>query len=299
MTAMLPGQRQALTQNNLTTSPFYRWFEEITRAVNSGALSNAEIAAAVKVLQSAKGYLPLTTTIQWGPGFGVTGSLADNTLSVALAQLQVLVNSGLGSGLAITVDKYGRVTGTRPLLPSDIPSDLASYLVDEAGNYLVDEAGNFLVSAPPNTDNLAEGLSNFYFTDERAQDALAAAFAAGTQTGITIVYDDANNKFNFTVAGGAGSGITRTIASVAVNTTAGAAALTDYVFFLSAGAALTMPTAVGNTSRYTIKNVDPTLNSNVTSTAAQTFDGTASPAALVPGQSFDLFSDNANWKITG
>jgi hypothetical protein len=36
------------------------------------------------------------------------------------------------------------------------------------------------------------------YTDELAQDALAAAFAAGTHTGLTITYDDALNKFSFT-----------------------------------------------------------------------------------------------------
>jgi len=37
------------------------------------------------------------------------------------------------------------------------------------------------------------------YTDEAAQDAIAAALAAGAHTGLTIVYDDVNNKFNFTV----------------------------------------------------------------------------------------------------
>jgi len=43
------------------------------------------------------------------------------------------------------------------------------------------------------------------FSDEKAQDAIAAAIAAGTHTGITITYDDANNKFTFTVTGGSGN----------------------------------------------------------------------------------------------
>ena len=35
------------------------------------------------------------------------------------------------------------------------------------------------------------------YTDEQAQDATAAAIAAGTHAGITVTYDDANNKFSF------------------------------------------------------------------------------------------------------
>ena len=56
-----------------------------------------------------------------------------------------------------------------------------------------------------NTDALPEGATNLYFTDERAQDALAAAFAAGTHTGITITYNDASNSFSFAVTGGGSS----------------------------------------------------------------------------------------------
>jgi hypothetical protein len=47
------------------------------------------------------------------------------------------------------------------------------------------------------TDDVSEGSTNKYFTDERAQDAIATAIAAGTHTNITITYDDDNNKFTF------------------------------------------------------------------------------------------------------
>ena len=50
---------------------------------------------------------------------------------------------------------------------------------------------------PSTTDNLSEGSTNKYYTDERAQDAIATAIAAGTHTNITITYDDDNNKFTF------------------------------------------------------------------------------------------------------
>ncbi len=45
---------------------------------------------------------------------------------------------------------------------------------------------------------LAAGSS---YTDEAAQDAIAAAIAAGTHTGITITYTDGSNKFDFVVSG--------------------------------------------------------------------------------------------------
>jgi hypothetical protein len=55
----------------------------------------------------------------------------------------------------------------------------------------------FTSDIPSNTDSLSEGSTNLYFTDERAQDAIATAIAAGTHTNITITYDDSTNKFSF------------------------------------------------------------------------------------------------------
>jgi len=51
------------------------------------------------------------------------------------------------------------------------------------------------------TDSFAEG-TNLYFTDERAQDAVAAAIAAGTQTNVTVTYDDVANSLSFEAENG-------------------------------------------------------------------------------------------------
>lgn len=50
------------------------------------------------------------------------------------------------------------------------------------------------------TDDIEEGISNLYFTEERAQDAIGAAVANSTQTGITVTYDDTDGELNFSVA---------------------------------------------------------------------------------------------------
>lgn len=55
-------------------------------------------------------------------------------------------------------------------------------------------------------------------------------------------------------ASGGGSGVARSILSIAVNTTLGSTASTDYVYFCSSTISATLPTAVGNTNRYTIIN---------------------------------------------
>jgi len=95
---------------------------------------------------------------------------------------------------------------------------------------------------PSTTDNLSEGSTNKYYTDERAQDAIATAIAAGTHTNITITYDDDNNKFNFVGANtysdenaqdavgnalGTGLSYNDTTGAISVDTTAIQARVTD------------------------------------------------------------------------
>jgi hypothetical protein len=54
--------------------------------------------------------------------------------------------------------------------------------------------------ADSTTDALAEGGTNKYFTDDRAQDAVATALAAGTHTNISVSYDDVANSISLTGA---------------------------------------------------------------------------------------------------
>ena len=49
------------------------------------------------------------------------------------------------------------------------------------------------------TDDLTEGATNLYFSNERAQDAVDLAISAGIQTGITVTYSDSGNSLNFNV----------------------------------------------------------------------------------------------------
>lgn len=92
-------------------------------------------------------------------------------------------------------------------------------------------------------------------------------------------------------------GSNRVISSISSPATAAAVIGNDYAYFVSGTTTLTLPTAVGNTSCYTVKNTDASATVSIASTSSQTFDGTASPITIGPGQSIDLLSDNANWRI--
>jgi hypothetical protein len=94
----------------------------------------------------------------------------------------------------------------------------------------------------------------------------------------------------------AGGGITRSISSISTATNAGAIAATDYVYFVSGTTTLTLPTAVGNTNRYTIKNTGA-ATVTVATTSSQTIDGSTTYLIPTATNSVDLVSDNANWRI--
>jgi len=91
----------------------------------------------------------------------------------------------------------------------------------------------------------------------------------------------------------AGGGITRTIANISIPTTAGSVAVTDYVFFIT-NTTLTLPTAVSNTNRYTVKCISGTCV--VDGAGVETIDGTADITIAVE-DSVDLISNNTEFKV--
>ena len=102
---------------------------------------------------------------------------------------------------------------------------------------------------------------------------------------------------NFTVTNTIVSGITRTVTSISTNTTGGSTVSTDYVYLVSGTTTLTLPTAVGNTNKYSVKNTGVNTVS-VATTGVQTIDGSASPITITEANaSLDFISNGANWFI--
>lgn len=123
----------------------------------------------------------------------------------------------------------------------------------------------------------------------------------GSQTTLNLkqganvtITDDGVGGLTIDATGG-GTGITRVISSVVVNTNAAAVALTDYVYLVSGTTTITMPTAVGNTNTYTIKNKGSAIVTVATS-LAQTIDSSATLTINVP-YAYTLVSDGSNWFI--
>ncbi len=91
------------------------------------------------------------------------------------------------------------------------------------------------------------------------------------------------------------SGISRTVVNVTTTTTLSTATSVDYLVFIGSGGVVTLPTAVSNTSKYTLKNTD-TSSKTIATTSSQTIEGTTT-YTINPGISIDVVSDGSNWRI--
>lgn len=98
---------------------------------------------------------------------------------------------------------------------------------------------------------------------------------------------------NILTSSGGSGGITRSINSISANANLGSATSTDYVYFCTGTITATLPTAVGNTNRYTVAN-----QGSGTITLASAGGGINGNQPLTQQyMSYDLISDGINWNI--
>ena len=81
----------------------------------------------------------------------------------------------------------------------------------------------------------------------------------------------------------------------AQNVTAGSAIGTDYIYLCTGNCTITLPTAVSNANRYTIKNAGTGVVT-IVFTAGQNADDSTT-ITLNPGVALDFISNNINWLI--
>lgn len=79
------------------------------------------------------------------------------------------------------------------------------------------------------------------------------------------------------------------------NATAGSAIGTDYIFLCTGNCTITLPTAVSNFNKYTIKNAGVAIIT-IVFTAGQDADNSTT-ISLNPGVALDFISNNTNWLI--
>ena len=112
-------------------------------------------------------------------------------------------------GTTATVDGSNVLTEASTTFLNNIIKDQAGDLLTNATltNIAIsyDSGTNALTITAENgvgdsdTDDLAEGATNLYFTDERAQDAFGVLVSNGTYSGATVTYDDATNAFDISI----------------------------------------------------------------------------------------------------
>ena len=170
-------------------------------------------------------------------------------------------------------------------LDAKIPKfeDFLKYLKGLKGDDRLD------VLALKNVEQLRGNGRKFDMNDQRWHGA-GDTVTAGTN--VTITTDSEGRKVISATGTG---GTSRIITSISTPTTAGSAASTDYVYFVSGTTTLTMPTAVGNTNRYTVKNTGSAVVT-IDTTGGQTIDGSATYTINVP-YAVDLISDNTQWFV--
>lgn len=125
-----------------------------------------------------------------------------------------------------------------------------------------------------------------YVTAEAAYYSLIAIdIGTGARTWIPIA----------TISGGTSTTISRNIVLMTASATLINLNYTDVICLVQGAYIPTLPTAVGNTNIYTIKN-NHTSNITVNTTSAQTIDGSAT-IALAPEEAITVVSTTTNWSI--
>lgn len=150
---ILPGARARLVDSNgVTTREFYDFFRRLQDA-NQADSAIREISERLGSPTGAPSDIPAPAPSIPASAqvFGGTGIVSSGSLSGGMVELDLdtLADSGQGGPLAFSRDAYGRVSGTRPLEPGDLPGPFDVYLSDGAGSFLTAPDGS-LIAAPPN-----------------------------------------------------------------------------------------------------------------------------------------------------
>ena len=290
--------------------------EEITLGTNL-SLSGTTLNAA-----SGTGTV---TSVSVTTANGVSGSVATPTTTPAITlALGDITPTSVGIGASPTVGKLIIKQNDDSFVPPSLSntSSMEMWNPTNAGGYGGSQI-NFRAYTGPNNvyaaiggslidSNLSQGtVGNIIFatkalkTDSAlttrvtiAPDGTMTVAGNFTTTGTTTLATSLTGilRADSGVVGVDTTAIRRSISSISTPTTAGSAAATDYVYFVSGTTTLTLPTAVGNTNLYTVKNTG-VATVTIATTSAQTIDGSSSASLPVANTSLDLISDGSNWRI--
>jgi hypothetical protein len=214
--------------------------------INSNAISSYSGTGNTVVLTNT----PTITSLYVNTGLNLNGATTGHTELLASTVASGTITFPAVTGTVITTGDTGSVTSGVLASNSVTNAKIADDAVDTAeikdgavtnaklaGSIANDKLSNSAITINGTstslggsrtlvTDDIAEDGSptNLWFTDERAQDAVATAIANGTQTNITITYSDENNSLSFNASGGVSS-IAGTANQITASSSTGAVTL--------------------------------------------------------------------------
>lgn len=235
--------------------------------------------------------------------------LIDSSANGSLAFISICKLTNLGSGGGINIANNAGATQPNEISSMDV-------VIGGTTNGITCGAGQALL-----TDyNIFGSGGQIYATGTALKSAarFGIAFANGSASVLTmqpasalsswtmtlpttagsngqILQTDGNGITSWTNAGG--SGITRVTSILSVSSTLAAVSKTDYVIFANVGINVTLPTAIGNTNLYTIKNIVANNSVLVSTSLGETIDGSASALMPVQNQTLGFTSNGSVWQV--
>ena len=201
--------QRLVTTNSSSTSDF------------STLLANTQLTYSVSAINDIGGDVA-KKTIRLSDSQGVTSDvtlIAGTGLSVVKSNNEITFNNdvtdttyGISSEAGAGANATFRLTDSGGVLDEITFAGADGLTVENT------DANTITFRAPDITTQL--------YTDEKAQDAIAAMFANGTHTNITFTYDDTNNAISATAQAGGGGGGGTTYDLLGSNTTSNNAILT-------------------------------------------------------------------------
>ena len=201
--------QRVVTTNSSTTSDFATLLANVQLTYSVSAVDDPGANADKKLvrLSDSQG-VTSDITLQAGTGLSVVRSNNEIIFNNDVTDTTYGISSEPAAGSNATF----RLTGSDGVLDNITFAGADGLTVENT------DANTITFRAP--------NISSQFYTDEKAQDAVAAMFANGTHTNITFTYDDVNNAISASATGGGGGGGGTTYDLLGSNTNSNNAILT-------------------------------------------------------------------------
>lgn len=271
-------------------------------AVGNGASSDGESSVAIGTATIADEESTIAIGNSATVSSGSSEAIAIGEGAVARSEGSIVIGSGAAGtaeGKSISAVAIGHNT--------DAFSD-GSVSIGEAATVYESADGGIAIgnTATVNADHDYSIALGAYSLTTASNQLMIGESSTGTINSVVVgaaayatldFADIATTDKTFTFPNASGTiALVRSINAVSSTTSAGSTEATDYIYLCTGTFTITMPTAVGNSNRYTIKNVG-SGTITIDTTSSQTIDGSLTATLPVQYTSLDLVSDNSNWNI--